>query len=85
MEYLAPSPTAGTGRHRYVFIVYKQPHPLEDAKLERLDHREKFNIGGWLKKMFPSTLNKCELDSGNFFYAQDPTSHKHNAKQFFYE
>ncbi|KAL0278184.1 UNVERIFIED_CONTAM: hypothetical protein PYX00_000080 [Menopon gallinae] len=68
-EYIGSGPPKGSGLHRYVFLVYKQPEKIETTKLRRLgrnvDHRGKFSI-----KKFAKEHNLGDPVAGNFYQAQ---------------
>jgi len=63
MKYSGPAPPKGSGPHRYVFIVYKQPRNL-NSRVSR--NRARFDLGGFAKK------NKLGNPvGGNFFLAEN--------------
>lgn len=69
-DYIGSGPPKGTGLHRYVILVYKQPEKLNFSKVKKLpnnsgDKRGKFSISAFAKQF--------ELGSpvaGNFYQAQ---------------
>ncbi|KAL8292419.1 hypothetical protein RQP46_001031 [Phenoliferia psychrophenolica] len=70
--WVGPSPGAGTGKHRYIFLLYKQSGPLkplaEQPHLksnERIDRRN-FNAKGFAES------NGLELVGANFFMCENP-------------
>ncbi|XP_063241570.1 uncharacterized protein LOC134541808 [Bacillus rossius redtenbacheri] len=68
-EYVGSGPPKGTGLHRYVFLVYKQPGKLqfEEARLTNRsgDHRGQFSI-----KKFAAKYKLGDPVAGNFYQAQ---------------
>lgn len=45
VPYFPPTPPSGTGAHRYVFYLYKQPKLLEKPyNLNSITSRDKFNL-----------------------------------------
>jgi phosphatidylethanolamine-binding protein (PEBP) family uncharacterized protein len=68
-EYVGSGPPKGTGLHRYVLLVYKQPNRLtpDERKLTNRsgDHRGQFKIRNFAKK-----YGLREPIAGNFFQAQ---------------
>ncbi|XP_017780490.1 PREDICTED: protein D3-like, partial [Nicrophorus vespilloides] len=67
--YLGSGPPNGTGLHRYVFLLFKQPKKLEfdEPKTEALsrEHRLNFDV-----KKFAKKYNLGEPVAINFFKAQ---------------
>jgi len=68
--YMGPAPPAGTGPHRYCFIIYRQGSQVEastvvDRTVEKNEHRKGFSLEEFVKK-----LPAPELHAGNFFKAQ---------------
>ncbi|XP_049878999.1 protein D2-like isoform X2 [Pectinophora gossypiella] len=67
--YVGSGPPEGTGLHRYVFLVYKQPNKLsfDEARLTNTsgDNRGKFSIAKFAKK-----YNLGDPIAGNFYQAQ---------------
>ncbi|XP_074598184.1 protein D3-like [Brevipalpus obovatus] len=68
-EYVGSGPPKGTGNHRYVYLVYQQPGPIEpDEKLKTKtsgEGRENFKIRDFAKK-----YNLGQPIAGNFYVAQ---------------
>ncbi|XP_046386495.1 protein D3-like [Ischnura elegans] len=68
-EYVGSGPPKGTGLHRYVFLLYKQPKKLtfDEPRLTNRsgDHRGKFSIRNFAKK-----YNLGNPIAGNFYQAQ---------------
>lgn len=60
----------GTGLHRYVYLIYKQPGKIETGNLKKLtnksgDHRGKFSIA-----KFAKDHNLGDPVAGNLYQAQ---------------
>ncbi|GIZ02174.1 phosphatidylethanolamine-binding protein 1 [Caerostris extrusa] len=68
-EYVGSGPPQGTGLHRYVFLVYKQPGTInpDEKKLSNRsgDHRGRFKIANFARKYHLSNPI-----AGNFYQAQ---------------
>lgn len=69
-DYIGSGPPKGTGLHRYVFLVYKQPEKLDFSKIPKLpnnsgDKRGKFSISS-----FASKFGLGSPVAGNFYQAQ---------------
>ncbi|KAB0797455.1 hypothetical protein PPYR_08449 [Photinus pyralis] len=68
-EYIGPKPPQGTGLHRYVLLVYQQPHEItfDEPKLSNAGGtgRGKFSI-----KKFAAKYNLGEPIAGNFYQAK---------------
>ncbi|VDP20919.1 unnamed protein product [Soboliphyme baturini] len=60
--YMGSMPPAGTGLHRYVFLVYKQPGKIHDDKYGRRSDRAK-----WSAAKFAAEHNLGSPVAGNFF------------------
>ncbi|KAL7293975.1 hypothetical protein TKK_0012554 [Trichogramma kaykai] len=79
VEYVGSGPSKGTGLHRYVLLVYKQPEKLviQEARVSKHERagRPSFNI-----RNFANKYKLGEPISGNMFRAQYddyvPTIHK---------
>lgn len=63
--YLGPAPPEGTGPHRYVFLVYKQPVDRTPVLGVDAEERPKFDIGKFVRD------NELELVGANFYYAEN--------------
>ncbi|CAG8441071.1 7679_t:CDS:2 [Ambispora gerdemannii] len=62
--YNGPTPPPGTGKHRYVFVLFKQPQC--DIKYDPLpESREKFNTREFAKKY------GLEIVTANFFFCEN--------------
>ncbi|CAH1641272.1 unnamed protein product [Spodoptera littoralis] len=68
-QYVGSGPPKGTGLHRYVFLVYKQPGKLEfdEPRLTNKsgDNRGKFSIANFAKK-----YNLGDPIAGNLYQAE---------------
>ncbi|XP_055927951.1 protein D3-like isoform X2 [Argiope bruennichi] len=68
-EYVGAGPPQGTGFHRYVLMIYKQPGPInpDEKRLTNTsgDHRGNFKISNFARK-----YNLGEPVAGNFFQAK---------------
>ncbi|XP_033211338.1 protein D2-like isoform X2 [Belonocnema kinseyi] len=68
-EYVGSGPPEGTGLHRYVFLVYKQPGKVTfDAK--RLTNKSGDNRGGFSIKKFAAKHNLGDPIAGNMYQAE---------------
>jgi len=71
--YKGPAPPAGSGPHRYVFLIYRQPHQLDILSLQNITERTNFKIDHWIEEVFGKTnKEKPELVAANFFSAENP-------------
>lgn len=75
-EYMGPAPPPSTGKHRYVFILYRNT-PGVTPKIFEGDNRANWGTGqpgsgarDWAAK------NKLTPVATNFFYAQNPDQSK---------
>lgn len=68
-EYIGAGPPKGTGLHRYVFLLYKQPSKLtfEERHLSNRsgEHRAKFSI-----RNFAAKYNLGNPIAGNMYQAE---------------
>ncbi|XP_075221507.1 phosphatidylethanolamine-binding protein 2-like [Lycorma delicatula] len=80
-EYIGPWPLEGTGKHRYVLIIYEQPEKLQfdEPFLPRGNfvHRRKFNHYQFKKK-----YNLSEAIATNFFTAKYSYAVDRHYKQY---
>ncbi|KAF7382915.1 hypothetical protein HZH66_013317 [Vespula vulgaris] len=68
-EYVGSGPPEGTGLHRYVFLLYKQPKKLTfDEK--RLTNRSGDNRGKFSIKKFANKYNLGDPIAGNMYQAE---------------
>ncbi|AGO10821.1 AaceriAFR694Wp [[Ashbya] aceris (nom. inval.)] len=76
VEHMGPAPPAGTGAHRYVWLLFRQPGRLElsEEELARLQSRINW---GYSEKRPPVGVGEfageknLELVAVNFFYAEN--------------
>ncbi|GAA6036630.1 hypothetical protein JCM8097_001261 [Rhodosporidiobolus ruineniae] len=65
VTYMGPAPPPGTGRHRYVFLVFRQPWDhLPELGVEP-DSRAQFPLADFIKR------NELELVGANYFFAEN--------------
>jgi phosphatidylethanolamine-binding protein (PEBP) family uncharacterized protein len=69
-EYVGSGPPEGTGLHRYVYLVYKQPGKISDPEHGHLTNRCADNRGGWSVAKFAQKHNLGTPVAGNFFQAE---------------
>ncbi|XP_026333199.1 protein D2-like isoform X2 [Hyposmocoma kahamanoa] len=67
--YIGSGPPEGTGLHRYVFLVYKQPGKLSFDE-PRLTNTSGDNRGGFSIAKFAAKYNLGDPVAGNFYQAQ---------------
>ncbi|XP_053681097.1 protein D3-like [Anopheles nili] len=67
-DYVGSGPPQGTGLHRYVFLVYKQPGRV--AFNETILSSRNPNRGKWSLAQFTSTYQLGNPIAGNFYQAQ---------------
>ncbi|GBP10466.1 Phosphatidylethanolamine-binding protein 1 [Eumeta japonica] len=68
-DYIGSGPPPGTGLHRYVFLVYKQPSKLSfDEK--RLPNNSGDGRGGFKIAAFAKKYNLGSPIAGNFYQAE---------------
>ncbi|KAF9916232.1 hypothetical protein BX616_004281 [Lobosporangium transversale] len=66
-EYMGPAPPAGSGPHRYIFLLFKQTSSSDASALTTpLTDRPKFNT-----KEFTSQAG-LELVGANYYFAENP-------------
>jgi len=68
--YVGSGPPEGTGLHRYVYLVYKQPGKVTDAEHGHLTNRSTDNRGGWSAAKFASKHHLGEPIAGNLYQAE---------------
>lgn len=68
-EYVGSGPPKGTGLHRYVFLVYKQPGKIE-FKEKKLTNRSGDGRGRFSIKKFAAKYNMGQPIAGNFYQAE---------------
>jgi len=68
-EYVGSGPPKGTGLHRYVFLVYKQPNKLTPDE-KKLTNRSGEGRGQFSIKKFAKKYNLGDPVAGNLYQAQ---------------
>lgn len=68
-EYVGSGPPKGTGLHRYVFLVYKQPDKLKFDE-PRLTNRSGDNRGKFSIRKFAAKYNLGDPIAGNMYQAE---------------
>ncbi|XP_059620801.1 protein D3-like [Phlebotomus argentipes] len=69
-EYIGSGPPKGTGLHRYVFLVYKQPSGKVDFSAEeKTSNRSRAGRPSFSAKKFAAKYS-LQLLAGNFYQAQ---------------
>ncbi|CCX05358.1 Similar to Protein D1; acc. no. P54186 [Pyronema omphalodes CBS 100304] len=63
-EYRGPNPPAGSGGHRYIFFLYKQPKNLDISFLD-LNNRTNFNLAEFVEK-----TGLGDPIAGNYFVSE---------------
>lgn len=69
-EYIGAGPPKGTGEHRYVFLVYKQPSGKISFTEPKLSNKSGKNRGKFSIKKFADKYELGKPIAGNFFQAQ---------------
>jgi len=68
-EYIGSGPPQGTGLHRYVFLVYKQPGKLTFNE-KKLTNKSGENRGAFKIREFSKKYNLGDPVAGNFYQAE---------------
>lgn len=70
-EYQGPAPPGGTGKHRYVFLLYKQPEGVTSKDFTEIKDRPNWGYGKPATGVHRwATENKLEPVAVNFFFAE---------------
>ncbi|KHJ93726.1 phosphatidylethanolamine-binding protein [Oesophagostomum dentatum] len=69
-EYIGSGPPKGTGLHRYVFLVYKQPGRITDSEHGHLTNRSGEGRGGFKTAKFVAKHKLGNPIAGNFYQAE---------------
>ncbi|XP_073964083.1 protein D2-like [Choristoneura fumiferana] len=69
-DYIGSGPPKGTGLHRYVFLVYKQPEKCDFSKVPKLPSNSGDKRGNFSILKFSQQFNLGPPVAGNFFVAQ---------------
>lgn len=67
-EYFGSGPPQGTGIHRYIFLVYKQPPNYTPTEAYRPRNRERRYL--WSVRQFAKDNNLGDPVAGNFYRAE---------------
>ncbi|QLQ78726.1 hypothetical protein HG537_0B00750 [Torulaspora globosa] len=69
--YAPPGPPKGTGKHRYVFLLLKQPQGVTSSRFTRIADRPNWGYGTPATGVSRwATENGLEPIAANFFYAE---------------
>lgn len=68
-EYIGSGPPQGTGLHRYIFLVYKQPGKI-DFKVPRVSNRSREGRRNFKARQFAAEYNLGSAIAGNFYQAE---------------
>ncbi|CCH58314.1 hypothetical protein TBLA_0A05210 [Henningerozyma blattae CBS 6284] len=72
-SYHPPGPPKGTGKHRYVLILYKQPPRTSSSQFTKVTGRPNWGYGTPATGVHKwATENKLEPIAANFFLVQQP-------------
>lgn len=69
-DYIGSGPPKGTGLHRYVILVYKQPEKLNFAKVDKLPKNSGEKRGKFSISKFATQFKLGSPVAGNFYQAQ---------------
>lgn len=69
-DYIGSGPPKGTGLHRYVFLVYKQPEKCDFSKVTKLPNNSGANRGKFSISKFAQQFKLGPPIAGNFFVAK---------------
>lgn len=69
-DYIGSGPPKGTGLHRYVFLIYKQPEKCDFSKIPKLPSNSGDKRGNFSITKFSQQFNLGPPVAGNFFVAQ---------------
>ncbi|KAK6101136.1 Phosphatidylethanolamine-binding family protein [Brugia pahangi] len=69
-EYIGSGPPKGTGLHRYVFLVYKQPEKIVDVQHGHLTNKSGKNRANFKIAKFAEKHKLGNPIAGNFYQAQ---------------
>lgn len=71
-EYEGPAPPKGTGKHRYILLLYKQPDGVTSSSFTKIGHRKNWGYGTPSTGVHKwATENKLEPIATNFFFAEN--------------
>ncbi|KAJ2940109.1 hypothetical protein O0L34_g6477 [Tuta absoluta] len=69
-EYVGSGPPKGSGLHRYVYLVYKQPEKLDFKKVTKIPNTSGSTRGKFSIAKFTSTYKMGSPVAGNFYLAK---------------
>lgn len=69
-DYIGSGPPKGTGLHRYVFLVYKQPEKCNFSKIHKLPNNSGENRGKFSILKFSQQFKLGAPIAGNFYVAK---------------
>lgn len=69
-DYIGSGPPKGTGLHRYVFLVYKQPEKLNFSKVNKLPNNSGEKRGKFSIAKFAQQFKLGSPIAGNFYVAK---------------
>ncbi|XP_022818968.1 protein D2-like [Spodoptera litura] len=69
-EYIGSGPPKGTGLHRYVFLVYKQPEKCDFSKITKLRNNSGEKRGKFSIAKFATQFKFGSPIAGNFYVAK---------------
>lgn len=71
-QYQGPAPPKGTGKHRYVFLLYKQPDGVTSKEFTPIKDRPNWGYGEPATGVHRwATENKLQPISANFFFVEN--------------
>ncbi|KAI5706603.1 hypothetical protein M8J76_011443 [Diaphorina citri] len=81
VEYMGPAPHAGTGDHRYIWLVFKQPAFLKDVKEPRIKKDSTKGRAQYKWWLFMRHHNLSKPEAATFFYSvHDDHAKAHHEK-----
>lgn len=70
VEYIGPGPLPGTGYHRYVFLIFRQPERFFFNHPPRISNHTNTGRGNFNVRQFVELMDLGTPVAGNFFRAQ---------------
>ncbi|CAI4046645.1 hypothetical protein N7582_003862 [Saccharomyces uvarum] len=71
VEYMGPAPPKGSGPHRYVFLLFKQPKGVDSSKFSKIRDRPNWGYSSPATGVYKwAQENNLKLVASNFFYAE---------------
>ncbi|EDO19120.1 hypothetical protein Kpol_2000p88 [Vanderwaltozyma polyspora DSM 70294] len=72
IPYMGPGPPKGTGQHRYIFMLFKQPNNVNGSSFTPIKDRPNWGYGTPATGVAKwATENNLELIATNFFFAEN--------------